>query len=390
MIFEILFWLSFSCLFHSYILFPLILSLLAKGKILNTQIYNPNDSDLPGVSILLAVFNEESVIDEKIKSTFKTIYPFQKIEFIIGSDACSDKTNQIIKQNLESFPNIKLIEFENRTGKAAIINYLQTIAKNEVLILTDANVFFEPVTIYNLVKHYKNQEIALVGGNIINKNFKNDGISFQEKSYLLRENKIKYQEGIIWGKMIGSFGGCYSILKKYYSPVPRNYLMDDFYITFGVFERNKKAICELDAICYEDVSNKIQEEFRRKVRISIGNFQNLNRFKKLLFFPLNGLSFSFFSHKILRWFGPVFIALAFLCSAILWNHNNMYRLFFISQTVLLLFPLFDFLLKKMNINIGSFRFITHFYIMNIALFVGLIKYLNGVNTNVWRPTERNQ
>lgn len=390
MIFEIIFWFSFICLLHSYVLFPIILDYLAKGKKSNLNIYKENDSYLPKVSILLAVYNEESVIQKKINHTFLTSYPLEKIQFIIGSDASSDRTNLIVKENMNKFPNIKLIEFESRTGKAGIINHLETIAENEVLILTDANVFFEPQTIYNLVKHYKNSEIALVGGNIINKTYKQDGISFQEKSYLLRENKIKYQEGIIWGKMIGSFGGCYSILKNYYSPVPKNYLMDDFYITFGVFEKNKKAIGELDAICFEDVSNKIEEEFRRKVRISIGNFQNLKRFKKLLFFPFNGLSFSFLSHKILRWFGPIFILLAYFASGILFSHNIYYKLIFISQTSLMLFPFFDYFLKKVNVNIGSLRFITHFYMMNIALFVGLIKYLKGVDSNVWKPTERNQ
>src|SRR5690606_1843765 len=148
-------------------------------------------------------------------------------------------------------------------------------AKGEVFILTDANVFFTKDTIYQLVKHYKNPEVAQVGGNIINPEHKQDGISFQEKSYLSRENIIKYQEGIIWGCMIGAFGGCYSIRANYFVPVPPKFLVDDFYISMHVLEQNKKALNELDAHCYEDVSNKIKEEFRRKLRISAGNFQNL-------------------------------------------------------------------------------------------------------------------
>src|SRR5690606_20929272 len=146
--------------------------------------------------------------------------------------------------------------------------------KAEILILTDANVYFEPHTIYELVKHYKNSEIALVGGLIINTNIKKTGISYQEKTYLSNENLIKYREGILWGTMVGAFGGVYSIRKENEHPVPKNYVRDEFYITMHVIQDGKKAITELTATCYEDISNIIKEEFKRKVRISIGNFQN--------------------------------------------------------------------------------------------------------------------
>lgn len=389
MIFEILFWISIFSLFHSYIFFPFLLRVLSMRTKQNQIVFFQHE-ELPGVSVLLAVYNEESVIEEKIIRTFKSNYPLNKIEFIIGSDASTDKTNSIIKNFITKFPQLNLVEFSGRTGKAGIINHLETLASNKILILTDANVFFEPDTIYQLVKHYKNPEIAIVGGNIINCGLKQDGISYQETSYLKRENLIKYQEGAIWGNMIGSFGGCYSILKDFYSPVPKNFFMDDFYITLGVLEKGKKSICELDAICHEDVSNKVTEEFRRKVRISIGNFQNLNRYKKLLFPPFSGLAFSFFSHKVLRWFGPLLILVAFIFSAVLAQTSNFYFLLFSGQLVLMSLPVIDFILKKINIHIRILRFITHFYLMNLALLVGLFKYIKGVNSNVWKPTERNQ
>ena len=74
---------SYLLIFHSYVLFPLILSALSKGKKQNQIVYTLND-DLPSVAILLAVYNEESVIEEKILKTFETNYPKHKIKFYIG------------------------------------------------------------------------------------------------------------------------------------------------------------------------------------------------------------------------------------------------------------------------------------------------------------------
>ena len=276
------FWISVLGIVHSYLFFPAVLRILSKGKRQNAIVHQYED-DLPAISIILAVYNEEVVIEEKLRTTFKTNYPLDKIEFLIGSDASTDNTNAIIAQWQQQYPQIKFTPFLGRTGKAAIVNQLTEIAIHPIFILTDANVFFEEDTIYHLVKHFKHQEIAQVGANIQNPLYKAEGISYQEKSYLSRENLIKYQEGVIWGSMIGAFGGCYAIRASHFAPVPATFLMEDFYISMQALAQGGKSINELQAICYEDVSNKITEEFRRKVRISAGNFQNLNHFKSLLF-----------------------------------------------------------------------------------------------------------
>ncbi len=375
---------------HSYVFFPLILDLLSSSKELIDPVFEETDENLPTISILLAVYNEEKVIEEKLRSTFKTSYPIHKIEFLIGSDASTDQSNEIIRKYAAILPQVKLIEFEGRTGKSGIINRLAELAKNEIFVLTDANVFFKESTLYQLVKRYKNPEIALVGGNILNRRFKKDGISLQEKSYLSRENKIKYQEGLLWGAMIGAFGGCYSIRASYFAPVPRNFFMDDFYITMHALENGGKTLNELDALCYEDVSNKISEEFRRKVRISIGNFQNFGRYARLLWPPWNGRAFAFWSHKVFRWLGPFFLLLMLASSGYLGMKTFFFMLLFLGQVLLMLLPIVDTMLKKLNIHVSLLRFISHFYLMNLALLIGFIKYAKGVESNVWKPTQRYQ
>jgi cellulose synthase/poly-beta-1,6-N-acetylglucosamine synthase-like glycosyltransferase len=376
-------------IFHSYVLFPFILNLLAKGKMQNDVVFEKNDPQLPTVAILLAVYNEESVIEEKIKSTFATTYPVSKIKLYIGSDASTDKTNEIIQQYAERYP-IELTIFAGRTGKSSIINALSEIALGDVFVLTDANVFFHADTMYHLCKHYKNEKIAQVGGNIINSRVKVDGISVQEKSYLSRENKIKYQEGVLWGAMIGAFGGCYSIRRDFFVKVPHNFLMDDFYISMNVLEKKKWAINELDAKCEEDVSNILSEEFRRKIRISAGNFQNLNRYKGLLRNPFSGVGFSFLSHKVIRWYTPMLLLMFFILNIVLCFYENFYLYPLLIQVLLMLTPLVDKSLQAFQWNNRLIRFVTHFYLMNLALLQGYIWYKQGVKSNVWKPTQRNQ
>ncbi len=388
-ILEIVFWLCAFCIFHTYVLFPIILRLLAKNKKNNTNTYQ-KDSELPRVSILLAVFNEESVIEKKLESTFKTNYPADLFDVYIGSDNSTDKTDEIISEYCKKHKNLHLYSFKERRGKPGIINDLHKIASGEVLILTDANVYFNENTIFELVKHYKNPEISLVGGLIENTNIKKSGISYQEKTYLSGENNIKYNEGVLWGCMIGAFGGVYSIRKSEYEDVPKKYFVDDFYITMRVLESGKKAIVEPAATALEDVSNVIGEEFKRKVRISSGNFQNLSRFWKMTLNPFSGKGFSFISHKILRWKTPFFIIICLVISAVLFSKDVLYSYLFFCQIGLLLLPIVDLILKSINVNIAALRFVTHFVTMNAALLIGFFKYIKGIESNVWQPTKRNQ
>ena len=347
-------------------------------------------NEIPEVTIIIAAHNEEKVIRKKIESTFISNYPLDKINVFVGSDCSNDSTNQIIKEFQKKYNRLTLFEFNKRKGKASILNDLVKKSTSDVLIFTDANVFFKENTIYELVKHYKNKEIGQVGGNIMNTNVKETGISYQEKNYLDWEKQIKNNEGIIWGTMIGAFGGCYSMRKELYKDIPQGYLMDDFYVSMNVFEKDQKSIFEPNAICFEDVSDKISEEFRRKIRISAGNFQNLFSYKHLLIKPNFGLVFSFLSHKVFRWKTPFFILTTLVTSFIIGRSIELYAyLCFIQAAVFVILPL-DFLLKKMGTNVKLFRFITHFISMNLALLIGFFKFLFGVKTSAWKPTERNQ
>jgi len=382
---TILFFISAFFILQTYLFYPLWMLTFSKEKKNETDVYTLND-ELPEVAILIAAYNEEKVIGEKIHSVLKTTYPISKITIYIGSDASTDNTNQIIHDLQKQFKNIKLINFAGRTGKANIINSLSVTATQEVFILTDANVIFKEDTIFNLIRHFKNQTNALVCSNIIKVSDSDLGIAKQEKSYIVIENKIKHAEYKRWNIVMGAEGGCYAIRKNYYSPVPKNFFMDDFYITLNVIEKGKHVVFDKDAVCFEDVPTQAKEEFKRKIRISIGNFQNLFRYKKLLFPVWSGIAFSFWSHKVLRWLTPFFLIFCLISSGVLAIYYSLFFALFLIQVLFLLFPLINMISP---FKLSLFKFISHFYLMNLALLKGFLMFVKGVETSIWQPTKRN-
>ncbi|MBV6428852.1 MAG: hypothetical protein KIPDCIKN_03389 [Haliscomenobacter sp.] len=397
-ILHVLSWGSLAGVLHTYLLYPLILRRLASGKRSHEPVYGPEEKPLlPRVSILMSAYNEARVLPEKLEGLERLAYPMENLFLYAGSDHSSDATDQILEAFAARHPWAAFVRFTERQGKPAIINQLAARAIQEhgagqrhLLLITDANIMLSPMALFNLARHFRDSQVGVVDSHILPYGLKEEGISRAEHRYLSTEVRLKHWEGVVWGAMIGPFGGCYAVRSDFFSPAPANFLVDDFYIAMKVLEAGGNAINDLEAICYEGATHAVEVEFRRKRRIGAGNFQNMKVFRKLWWPPLNGPRFAFFSHKILRWITPHLVLTGSLSVGLLaLAGNQFYLILFVLLGVgMFLLPLLDVLLLRMGVQVLILRGIRYFWMMNLALFAGWIYYLKGIRTNVWQPTQR--
>lgn len=388
--FQIIFWGSFFAIVYSYVIYPwllhFIVALRGKKKFKSFS----EESEFPKISILMAAYNEDLIIEKKIETVFSTQYPLDKIEMLVGSDCSTDRTNEIVERLSRENERIHFFPYTERQGKINIINQLVDEAQGEILIITDANVLFQEQTLPNLIRFFADEKIGLVDTQMKNYGWSSNGISFQEKSYISREVYVKQLESLGLGTMIGPFGGCYAVRKTLFVPVPKTYLVDDFFVCMNVLKQGFYAVNDIDSLVFEDVSNDLGIEFKRKIRIGTGNFQNLCHFRSLFWPPFSPVAFAFFSHKVLRWFGPFFIIFMLISNAFLLEYSALYKVLFLAQITVTILPLIDLFFKKIGAHIVLLRFTTHFYGMNLSLLIGFFKSIKGVKNNVWKPTKRLQ
>ncbi len=343
----------------------------------------------PTIEIIFAAYNEEAVIREKIISTFTTTYPKDKISVRVGSDASSDKTDEIIEALQNEYPNLYFKRFKERTGKAGIVNQLVAESTADNIILTDANILFIPETIEQIALGLQDKKTGIAGGKICYTHVKGTGISRQENFYLRLENAIKQAESDVFGTTMGVEGGCYIIRRELFPKIPPLFFMEDFYITMAVLKQNYKVKFLAKATCHEDVSVESTEEYKRKVRISIGNFQNLTAYRSMLFTHFFPAGFIFLSHKVLRWFTPFFLIALIPLSTLLAPTGIFYSVFAVFYAVFLGLGLIGILFSQSK-KAGFLKYPGHFVHMNLALLEGFTLYLKGVKSNAWQPTRRNQ
>ena len=165
--------------------------------------------------------------------------------------------------------------------------------------------------------------------------------------------------------------------------------MDDFFITLDVISKKGKVLFEPEAICYEDVNDDPMIEFKRKIRISLGNFRNLKFYKHLLFPIHKGFGFAFFSHKVLRWFTPFALVFSFFLSFILSYYFPLFILISLGYSLLIILPSLTIYLEKINLKIPFVNNLGHFILMNFALLIGYFKFISASNESAWEPPKRN-
>lgn len=382
-------------LIHTYIIFPLYVYLKFSNS--NPEELKLKNTAYPHVSIIMSVYNEDSVLAEKLTTISNSIYPKDKLKIFIGSDHSTDHSNDIVTSCVSPFL-IFFFPFGKRRGKTRVINDLVGEAfkvnpqhKNHILVFTDANVLINEETLKELVQPFVDQDIDLVDATMIPLGLENKGISRAEGTYINMESNLKYQEGSVWGMTMGPFGGCFALRATAFKVIPPYLIVDDLYLALRVLTKGKKVIISFKAKCFEKVSTQLYEELKRKIRISSGNWQLLKHFPRLWVPPFaSTLSFIFISHKLLRWLSPFFILMIYLTS-LLWaqSGNLLGQYTFIGLNILLIAPfLLDQVLILFKIPFFLPRKFHYFLMMNFGLLLGFLKYLSGLNTNIWEPPNR--
>ncbi|MEJ5305366.1 MAG: glycosyltransferase family 2 protein [Ignavibacteria bacterium] len=409
---ELIFWLSFFFIFYTFIGYPLLMYFLFRfesiryfiripedagkvfinpelgGKIIFDQRFSAKEFT-PFVSMIIAAYNEEKFIEEKIKNCLELNYPSEKIEFLFVTDGSNDKTPEIVQKYSETYPNVKLFHQSERQGKLKAINRVVPYAKGEILVFSDANSFYNKDAISFLVRHFQFEKIGCVAGEkrVISK----DGKLEAEGLYWKYESFLKKLDSEIFS-IVGAAGEIFAIRKDLFLELPENTINEDFVITMNIAAKGYRVVYEPKAYAVEEPTKSIFEEFKRRIRISTGGLQAIFLLKNLFDIrKYKFLTFQFISHRILRWtITPLSLLLIYISNLLIFLKSDLifYKITFYFQTVFYCSALIGFLAELVKIKINFFYLIFSFILMNFVSVIALITYPFRARTNIWQKVER--
>ncbi len=350
----------------------------------------------PYVTLLVAAYNEEAVIQQKIENCLALDYPAEHVQILIAADGSADHTVDIVQKYADR--GVELSYHPARRGKLAAIGRAIDMVRNDIVVFSDANNMYPPETLRAIVSTFVDPKVGAVSGaKTILKGY--GALGESEGLYWRYESFIKRAESR-FGCCVAISGEVWAVRRELIETPPGDIINDDFYMGMQVAQKGFKIAYAPKARSYERVSPSAKDEKARRSRIIAGRFQALSRARDVL--PVNRpvVLWQVFSHKLLRMFLPFAMIGAFVCNALIAgialgnsSHYELIQLFYISllilQVLFYLVALVGVLTKNNNNMFGKIFYLPTFVVnSNYAALVGFYRFITGRQTTLWERVRR--
>jgi cellulose synthase/poly-beta-1,6-N-acetylglucosamine synthase-like glycosyltransferase len=274
---------------------------------------------VPSVMVIVAAYNEESVIERRVENLLALDYPPEKVEIVVASDASEDRTDELVEAVAEREPRVRLLRYP-RGGKVVAQNRAVRETDGEIVAFSDANATWAPEALRTLVRSFADPEVAYVFGQLRLEGA--DG-SNREGAYWRYEVWLRALESLL-GSTTGGYGSIYAVRRSDYVEVDGRF-GHDLALPYVMVQRGRRAVYEPDAHAFEKPTPTIETEYRRKVRMFEHCWLITLRGRMLRDLPPLYLG-QIVSHRVLR-YGSGLLHLALLgASVALAPHGRVYAL----------------------------------------------------------------
>ncbi len=390
---QLLFWLLLFIIFYAYIGYGILLfvlirikRLMEKGKVKPTY-----PASEPDVTLFITAFNEKDFVAAKMLNSKELEYPADKLKIVWVTDGSDDGTPELLLE----YPGVVVHHQPERRGKIAAMNRGVKLVTTPIVVFCDANTMLGKESIRRIVRMFDNPKVGCVSGEkrIFSKD-KDAAAGAGEGLYWKYESTLKKWDAELYS-VVGAAGELFAIRTELYHEVEGDTLLDDFIISLRTAQAGYVIQYDPDAYAIETASANVKEELKRKIRISAGGIQSIVRLKSLLnFFKYGTLSFQYISHRVLRWsLAPLSLLLLLPINLSLALNEGFFSfglfstLFFL-QIVFYLSALLGWYLENKAIRVKALFVPYYFFIMNLSVFLGFIRYIKRSQSVNWERAKR--
>ncbi len=375
---AILFWTACVTLVYVYILFPVIVRLLARrfGTVVS-------EADRPlSVSIIVTAYNEEKGILAKLENLLALDYPSNLVDIIVASDASSDATDRLVRDC--GSDRVQLLRIEGRKGKTTCQNAAAAIAHGEIVVFTDATTRLDVSALHALVRRFDSADVGCVAGRLMYVSRTENVTGRGGEAYWDYEINLRMAESSL-GSLIGVSGCLYAVRRSAYRAISPG-LISDFVISMKMREQSLRTVLAADAVCYEETLNRGAHELSMRVRVAIRSINALICERRFLNPWRYGLfAWQLWSHKLLRYASPFLWLIAFGANLALVSKNPFYTTLLGCQVAVILAGTMGFALQSRLAKLGMLSRPYYFLLTNIASFLGALRYVMGERMVTWKP-----
>jgi cellulose synthase/poly-beta-1,6-N-acetylglucosamine synthase-like glycosyltransferase len=322
---EVVFWGCVALLVYAQVGYPLLLALLARASGASRAPARQPEP-VPSVSLIIAAYDEEEVIEAKVANALALDYPPELLEVIVASDGSRDRTVERARK-----AGAHVVLDLPRGGKIRAQDAGVERASGEVLAFSDANAAWQRDALSRLVTAFEEPSVGYACGQV---RFVGDGAN-QEGLYWRYELKLRALESQLAGVTAGN-GAIYATRRESYIAVdPR--MGHDLSFPFNMVKRGWRPVYVPDAWAEEKMVPSLEGEFARKRRMMSHTWPIVLRGGMLSprgYGPLYALELA--SHRVLRYATPFLHLVALGANVALLGEGWVYAVTLALQLALLL------------------------------------------------------
>jgi len=377
---SIIFWISLGIPLYVYVGFPILIMIVGTLRARHVR----KQPITPTVSLIIAAYNEEDIIAERLKNALSMDYPSEALEIIVASDGSDDCTASVVGSY--GAQGVVLLELP-RQGKIHALDAAVNYASGELLVFSDANTFFDAHALRLLVRNFADPTVGGVAGRkIYGLQATNDSSSQGEHLYWSYDMWLKSMESLT-GSIISADGAIYAIRRGLYRLPAHSAVTDDFALSTAVIEQGYRLVFEHEACAHEMAISEADREFWRKVRLMTRGLRAVMLRKHLL----NPWHFGFyaiilFSHKVLRRLVPIFLLVLLATSVVASSSGMIYVSAALIQTFFYSLAGIGYILRGTFIGRKKYFYIPFYYCLaNLASLIAVVNTLRGKHIYLWSP-----
>lgn len=241
--------------------------------------------ELPFVSVIVPVKNEEKVIGRLLNALLSLNYPTDKKEIIVVNDASDDMTGALCSKFAAENPVVRVFSKLTSTTKAAALNFGASHARGEIIATFDADSLPEPDSLLNAAMHFADSGVSAVQGRICSINAEENMLT----RFLSYEGAVQYDVYTRGKDNLNLFvclaGTCQFIRRNVLEEVGgwnEDCLSEDMELSLRLAEKDYVTKYAPEVRTWEESPSTFRSFFRQRARWFRGNIENGIKFGRLL------------------------------------------------------------------------------------------------------------
>ena len=374
-----IFVLSAAVVTYTYAAYPLIVAGLGA---LRPRSWRRDENALPRLTLVVSAYNEEAVIDEKLRNCLALEYPRELLQIIVASES-TDATNVVVRRYEND--GIELRAYAERLGKSATLGRAMKHIRGDVVVFTDANALYGRDALTKLARNFADPRVGAVIGHLQYRDPSDSVGGRGETIYWRYDHWLRRHASRTLGIIPGITGGVFAIRKNLYFPLSDD-RGDDYELCTGIAIRGHAVVFEPDAVAEERASETTRQQFHRKIRLVRWNtMSSLLLIRDAFRFGRPWVAIQVISHRLLRYTVPVWLVLALAASLALAPTSQTFRALALLQIAFYFVGATGWAAETARISLPRVCLIPSYFVMvNMAAMCGLVAGITRGQASLWQ------